>query len=73
MGNETLMREESRGVWLWPSLEAAWQDATYTLRDLRRKPIFTIGVTLTLATWDRRERGDVLARRSPAVSSAARA
>ena len=49
MGNETVMREEARGVWLWPSLEALWQDATYTLRDLRRNPTFTLGVTLTLA------------------------
>ena len=49
MGNDTVMREESRAVWLWPSLEALWQDATYTLRDLRRNPTFTIGVTLTLA------------------------
>jgi predicted permease len=49
MGNDTVMREESRAVWLWPSLEALWQDATYTLRDLRRNPSFTIGVTLTLA------------------------
>ena len=49
MGNETLMREESRAIWLWPSLEALLQDATYTLRDLRRNPIFTLGVTLTLA------------------------
>ena len=38
MGNETLMREERAAVWLWPSLEALWQDATYTLRDLRRNP-----------------------------------
>ena len=37
MGNDTLRREEARAVWLWPSLEALWQDATYTLRDLRRK------------------------------------
>jgi putative ABC transport system permease protein len=49
MGNETLMREDARAVWLWPSLEALRQDATYTLRDLRRNPIFTVGVTLTLA------------------------
>ena len=49
MGNATIMREEARAVWLWPSLEALWQDATYTLRDLRRNPTFTIGVTLTLA------------------------
>ena len=46
MGNETLMREASRAVWLWPALEALWQDATYTLRDLRHHPtlwIFGIG------------------------------
>ena len=49
MGNETFMREESRAIWLWPSLEAVLQDATYTLRDLRRNPVFTLGVTLTLA------------------------
>src|SRR5215207_3285641 len=49
MGNDTMMREQARAVWLWPSLEALWQDATYTLRDLRRNPTFTIGVTLTLA------------------------
>jgi len=49
MGNETVMREASRAVWLWPAVEALWQDATYTLRDLRRHPTFTLGVTLTLA------------------------
>src|SRR5262245_16586180 len=49
MGNETLMRENARAVWLWPSLEAMWQDATYAFRDLRRNPTFTLGVVLTLA------------------------
>ena len=49
MGNETVMREASRAVWLWATLEALWQDAIYTLRDLRRHPTFTFGVTLTLA------------------------
>jgi len=49
MGNETVMREASRAVWLSPALEALWQDAVYTLRDLRRHPTFTLGVTLTLA------------------------
>src|SRR3954465_14405084 len=44
MGNETLMRENARAVWLWPSIEAMWQDAIYTLRDLRRNPTFTLGV-----------------------------
>jgi len=49
LGNDTSMREEARGVWLWPSLEAIWQDATYALRDLRRHPAFTVGIVLTLA------------------------
>ena len=49
MGNETMMREESRSVWLWPWLEGVMQDARYTLRDLRRHPAFTLGVVLTLA------------------------
>jgi putative ABC transport system permease protein len=49
MGNETFMREEARGVWLWPSLEAVWKDAKGTLRGLRRSPAFTAGVLLTFA------------------------
>src|SRR5205085_9220677 len=34
---------------LWPSVEAAWRDATHTVRALRRTPTFAIGVMLTLA------------------------
>src|SRR2546423_14569360 len=49
MGNETYMREEAGSVWFGPALEGIWQDATYTLRDLRRHPTFTLGVILTLA------------------------
>jgi predicted permease len=49
MGNETFMREEARHVWLWPSLEAVWQDATHAVRSLLRAPTFAIGVTVTLA------------------------
>lgn len=49
MGNETMSREEARGVWLWPWLEAAWQDARLTIRALRRSPAFTFGVMLTFA------------------------
>src|ERR1051325_289630 len=49
MGNETYMREESRGVWLWPGFEGLVQDAKYTLRSLRRTPGFTVAVMLTLA------------------------
>ena len=49
MGNELRMREESRGVWLWPWLEAVWQDGRVTLRSLRKSPAFTAGVLLTFA------------------------
>jgi putative ABC transport system permease protein len=49
MGNETFMREESRGVWLWPWLEGVFQDARGTLRGLRRSPAFSAGVMVTFA------------------------
>jgi hypothetical protein len=49
MGNETLAREDALAVWLWPRLEAAWQDARITMRGLRRSPLFTAGVMLTFA------------------------
>ncbi|HEV8356213.1 MAG TPA: ADOP family duplicated permease [Gemmatimonadales bacterium] len=49
MGNETMAREDARGIWLWPRLEALWQDAKVTLRGLRRNPAFTVGVMLTFA------------------------
>ena len=49
MGNDTVMREEARAVWLRPWLEALWQDAHYAFRGLRRNTIFTVGVMLTLA------------------------
>jgi predicted permease len=49
MGNELLMRDASRGVWLWPRLEAVLLDAKETLRGFRRSPAFTAGVMLTFA------------------------
>ena len=49
MGNELLMREESRSVWLWPWLEGVLQDARGTVRGLRKSPVFTAGVVLTIA------------------------
>jgi len=49
MGNETLMREAARAVWLWPWLEGLWQDVKSTVRGLRRSPAFSAGVMLTFA------------------------
>ena len=49
MGNETLMREESRAVWLWPWLEALRHDARFTLRSLRKSAAFSLAVILTIA------------------------
>jgi putative ABC transport system permease protein len=49
MGNELVMREASRGVWLWPWVEGVWQDARGTVRSLRKSPAFTVGVMLTFA------------------------
>jgi macrolide transport system ATP-binding/permease protein len=50
VGNATLAREESRGVWVWPWLESLWQDAAYAMRNLRRQPGFTTVVVIVLAT-----------------------
>jgi predicted permease len=49
MGNETLMREEARGVWLAAGLEAVANDWRYAWRGLRRAPGFTALVVLTVA------------------------
>src|SRR5438093_682199 len=50
IGNATLAREGSRGVWIWPWLESIWQDAAYAMRSLRRQPGFTAVVVSVLAT-----------------------
>jgi predicted permease len=49
MGPELLMREESRGVWLWSWLEGVCQDAKGTLRRLRRAPAATLTVLTALS------------------------
>ena len=38
IGNTTLAREDSRGVWIWPWLESIWQDAAYAIRAFWRQP-----------------------------------
>ena len=39
LGNVTLMREDSRRVWIAPWLESLWQDARYAIRTLGRQPL----------------------------------
>src|SRR6476660_4075110 len=50
LGNTTLAREDSRGVWIWPWLESIGQDAAYAMRNRRRQPGFTTVVIAVLAT-----------------------
>jgi predicted permease len=48
-GNVALLEERSREVWQWPTIESAWADVKFALRQLRRSPGFTIVSLLTLA------------------------
>jgi hypothetical protein len=51
LGNVTLMREVSRGVWIRPWVESTLQDVRYALRTLVRQPVhsLTAGTVLVLA------------------------
>jgi putative ABC transport system permease protein len=42
MGNTTLSREESRGVWIWPWLEQLLQDSHYAFLSVVRKPLLAL-------------------------------
>src|SRR5271168_2852542 len=48
-GNVTLVEEDSRDVWRWPSFESFLADVRYALRMLRHNPVFTIVGLLTIA------------------------
>jgi len=49
MGNETMMREEARGVWLWPRLDTFVADVRYAFRNLARSWGFSLGTVAVLA------------------------
>jgi putative ABC transport system permease protein len=48
-GNLTLMEQDSREVWRWPSIESFIADIRYGFRILRKNPGFTAVAILTLA------------------------
>jgi putative ABC transport system permease protein len=48
VGNVSRLREQSRAIWGFPSLDSVMQDARYGLRQLRRTPLFTLATVATL-------------------------
>ena len=49
LGNVTLMREDSRRVWIMPWIEHTLQDLRYALRTLRRQPLHSLTAIVVLA------------------------
>src|ERR1700761_259843 len=48
-GNVTLVEEQSREVWQWPTLESIVGDVRFAGRQLRRSPGFAVIAAATLA------------------------
>lgn len=49
LGNSALAREDARHVWVPPSLESVWQDASYAVRMIRRSPGFAVSMIVVMA------------------------
>ncbi|HEY3044844.1 MAG TPA: ABC transporter permease [Vicinamibacterales bacterium] len=49
LGNAALAREDARAVWIWRWLDDLWRDFAYAIRSLRRTPVFSAVLILTLA------------------------
>jgi putative ABC transport system permease protein len=48
-GNRTLITEEIRDMWTFPSIESVWYDVRYAIRTLARTRTFTVVAVVTLA------------------------